>query len=251
MPRLHSIHERLHISLYDAVPPRAFAPDVNQHKPGHRIKIFGDDNIGNTTLTNIHTSTWAGPPQDTTVWISEWYARTNISPEIGGTEPFRRAWRAWTNAVTFELVVGGRTYGVRSLAEMLMSRGAINPEIDDGSRDYIAKKSWLAFHTMTPNKPSVTRRPTPLGVAAGDHKVDLEVQWRCQPPDIKHAWFKAATANNLHCIPVVIRQRETFGVIATSEPSALSALLEVMPTDIAPRALVWVHLDGWMVRSIQ
>lgn len=249
MPRLHSIHERLHLSLYDAVPPRAF------HQRGHRIKIFGDDNVGNTMLTNINASTWAGAPQDTTFGVREWYARTNIS-EIGGTESFKRAWHAWTNAVTFEFVVGSKTYGVRSLAEMLMSRGPINHEIDGDSRDSIAKAAWLAFHAMTPNKPAtkrgafITRRPMPFGVAADDQEADLEAQWRCQPPDIKHAWFKAATANNLHRIPVVIRQKESFGVIATSDPNALSALLEVIPTDIAPRALVWVHLDGWTLRPI-
>lgn len=50
--------------------------------------------------------------------------------------------------------------------------------------------------------------------------------------------------------PVIIPLRQYFGVKVTCEQSSLKALLEVMPCDIAPQALIWIHLDGVMTRDV-
>jgi hypothetical protein len=44
--------------------------------------------------------------------------------------------------------------------------------------------------------------------------------------------------------------RQNFGVTIDSDRRALAALLEVLPTNVAPQALVWVHLDGLETRDV-
>jgi hypothetical protein len=43
----------------------------------------------------------------------------------------------------------------------------------------------------------------------------------------------------------IIPERQNFSVRIDHEPMSLRALSEVLPTNIAPQALVWVHLAGF------
>jgi hypothetical protein len=236
MPRLYSYRERLYSDLYDAVSPRAF--DRNTDGRGVVLKMFSNENIGNVALTNLQT---AGQLPDMAMAVYSWYARTNIS-EIGGTDAFKRAWHAWVNATTVDFIVGARPYGVRSLASLLMGRVPFESTPDAAATDRIAKHAWAAFSSEI----SVATNGDRDGTAAWE-----EAAWRLLSPQERHAWFKAATAKDPRNAVIHMPRRTSFGVTVTSDPSALRALLEVMPTDAAPQALVWVHLEGWTTRDIQ
>jgi hypothetical protein len=45
-------------------------------------------------------------------------------------------------------------------------------------------------------------------------------------------------------VPIVIPCRQTFRVRVQSERRSLGAMLEVLPANIAPQALFWIHLGG-------
>jgi len=237
MPRLQGIRERLYSDLYDAVSPRAL--DRNTDGRGVVLKLFGDANIGNLALTNIQTG--GQLPHGMAMAIYSWHARTNIS-EIGGTDAFKRAWHAWVNATTVDFIVGARPYGVRSLASLLMGRVPFESTPDAAATDRIARQAWAAFNSEI----SVATNGDRNGTAAWE-----EAAWRLLAPQERHAWFKAATAKEPNRTIVHVPTRQSFGVTVTSDPSALRSLLEVMPTDVAPAALVWVHLEGWTTRDIQ
>lgn len=250
MPRLHTIRERLYSDLYDAVSPRAF--DRNTDGRGVVLKLFGNANIGNLALTNIQ---FGGQlPHGMAMAVYSWYARTNIS-EIGGTDAFKRAWHAWVNATTVDFIVGARPYGVRSLASLLMGRVPFESTPDAAVTDRIARQAWAAFNaeiSVATNGSIVAGQP--LGGRGHDRDGEStweEAAWRLLAPQERHAWFKAATAKEPNRTVVHVPTRQCFGVTVTSDPSALRALLEVMPTDVAPAALVWVHLEGWTTRDIQ
>lgn len=234
MPRLQGYRERIYTDLYDALAPRAFT--VSPRWPDDqsmRIKLFSNANIGDVALTNIQAGSML--PHDMAMMVHSWYARTNIA-EIGGTDAFKRAWHAWANATTADFIVGGRTFGVRSLASLLMGRAPFESTPDAVETDCIARQAWTAYRDI-------------LKVAPSGRLEDAA--WRLVSPTERLAWFKAATAKDPDRTVVHVPTRQSFGVTVASDPNALRALLEVMPTDVAPAALVWVHLEGWTIRDIQ
>lgn len=50
--------------------------------------------------------------------------------------------------------------------------------------------------------------------------------------------------------PIQIPVRQNFSVIMETNRQALQAMQEVMPRDVSPQALVWVHLEGVMTRDV-
>ena len=237
MPILHGYRETLPLNIYDAFSPRSLAP-AHGVRPGLRpfpkqLRLFGNANIGNPALTNIQIA--ACFPRDQTAIIRNWYGRSNISamrdPE------FLRAWDAWTHVTTMSLVVGSMPVHQLPLSDLLRrTEGQLTgqrPENYDGVSFamHLHQSSDYAFSA-------------PLTVEEAWTSLSVEAQGR---------WIRIShEASRLLYQPMltIIPGGQNYAVSIATDPRALGCLLEVMPTDIAPQALVWVHLEGTASREL-
>ena len=237
MPILHGYREIIPLNIYDAFSPRSLAP-AHGVRPGLRplpeqLRLFGNANIGNPALTNIQIAAYFS--RDQTAIIRNWYGRSNISamrdPE------FLRAWDAWTHVTTMSLVVGSMPVHQLPLSDLLRrTEGQLTgqrPENYDGVD--------FAMHL---------RRSSDYPCAA---PITVEEAWTSLSVEAQGRWIRIShEASRLLYQPMlaVIPVRQNCSVSIATDPRALGCLLEVMPTDIAPQALVWVHLEGTASRDL-
>jgi len=232
MPKFHGYREKIHTNLYDAFTPRALrrattSAGLSTHP--HRqenAKLFGSENIGDVALTNMVAPNKVA--SDQTFFVRGWYARTNIHPDAGRSA-WRMAFDAWCHSTTMSLVVGVMPVWQRSLHDLLHMR-AYDRALTDEVGDELASKLRYVYWD----------------------DADL-VPWQDANEYDKARW--CAVANKARdelkaAPPIIIPVRQVFGVRVDTDPCALGAYLEVAPTDIAPETLVWVHLDGVVVREV-
>jgi hypothetical protein len=244
MPRLHGFRERIDTTVYDAFSPK----ELLGQRP--EIRLFGNKNIGQSGLTNLQCAGQMAADQAFSVLT--WYARTNLTdvcrfqigaPYRGETVPppmdLIRAWDAWVNISTATLTVGSRPMQTRPLSELLGPRQFGNCCGNPGGTfpgvEILAEKMWIRYRDgLVAGKP--TREP--------DQRTLRDLT-----PDQREVWLAAAGVYPF-TIPIYIPLRQNFGVRIYTDPSALTALLKIMPENVAPRPLVWVHLEGVCARDV-
>jgi hypothetical protein len=238
MPRLFGYRERADTDLWDSFNPKEFLDDTGSHP---RVWLFGNRNIGITSRCNLQI---AGQLSlDQTLVILSWYARTNLSEEPHSPD-FSRAWHAWINATNAELVVGRRPVRQVPLVNLLGPRefgnlcGARTRDNNhDSDTRSLAEKMYREYvSTLTPDKVRMTNREAAKAFS------DLTQQQR-------DMWLSAAAVYPF-CIPVIVPVRQNFGVHVYADRKATEVLLKVMPENVAPMPLVWVHLAGLMTRDV-
>jgi hypothetical protein len=251
MPRLHGYRERIDTTVYDAFSPREFVESKDREP---YIRLFGNKNIGQSALTNMQIG--GQMAADTTLTIITWYARTNLTDvcrfQIGA--PYRgdwappsvdliRAWDAWANVTTADLV-GARPVLTRPLSQLLGPRqfgnACGNPGgVSQGDDiEQLAEKMWIRYRDG-----QIAGKPT-----RGRH-AHSEATFGDLPEATREVWLSAAAVYPF-IRPVIVPVRQNFGVRIQTDRQALTELLKVMPENVAPRPLVWVHLDGHHTRDV-
>jgi hypothetical protein len=203
------------------------------------LTMFGNRNVGSHALSNLQSG--GQLCCDQTFEVSTWYARTNLTDvcRFQGSAPYDipppsadliRAWDAWSHGTTAELVIGSKPMRTRPLAELLGPRmfgsacGNPGAEMDD------VGVMWKRY------RDSLSRDP--------DRRMFGDL------PELEQAQWRAVAGVYPFTLPVKIPVRQNYSVRLRSDPKALTALLKVLPENIAPRALVWIHLDGLLTREV-
>jgi hypothetical protein len=215
MPKLHGIRERLPLNIYDSFPPR-----------DGEIRLFGNTNIGQITRTNLLVAGLAVATDQEAV-IKNWYARTNITPDA-----FQQAWRAWTEATLVTFVLGMSPITQLPLADLLrrqQGQGTDEPWNDAAACECLAEKLRDSYHHGA--------QPWP----------EAPLEYRLRWMGVARKAMLETRAPVLATVPL----RQTFSVRVASDQRAQRALLEVLPTNVAPMSLVWIHLEGEAVRDYQ
>ncbi len=220
------------------------------------VKLFGNRNIGNHALTNMQVGGCLAVDQ--TYVLMAWYARTNVTDvcRFQGGAPYRgemappsreliRAWDAWAHSTTVVFVLGTRPVLTRPLAELMGPRAFGNahghePNRDGGDRAILAERMWERYRNEQYASAKGTR---------DEHEFPRHQTFRDIPEAEQEIWLAAAGVYPFNR-PVIIPVRQNFSVTLASDSTALAALLKVLPENIAPRPLVWVHLDGLMTRDV-
>lgn len=219
MPRLHGYRERLPLNIYDCVSPRQLADG--------EVMLFGAVNIGNQHKTNMCVS--GNIASDQTAVIRNWYARTNMDTTLP-------AWQAWANVTTVTMIVGAKPRMQLPLSDLIKHTQGGDGLCDDPKfaithADYIVRRDQLAYQVAQ--------------AYLGD------TQMHSMPEEEIERWHRVCRAIRGDSFKeIVIPVRHTFGVRIESSQEATRALLEVMPTNVAPQSLVWVHLEGLMSRDV-
>ena len=251
MSRIYGHRERINATFYDAFSPKDMW-DGGAKNPS--IRLFGNRNIGQFVLTNMLVGGQIACDQ--TFVIVTWYARTNITDvcQFQSGAPYRsdptlpsmdliRAWDAWAHSTTVELAFGTRPVAMRPLAELLGPRmfgsacGNPGPQVDDVGA--LAEKMWR-------------RHLQAQYAAAKGTRDEHDVRSRTfhDLPEHEQDLWRAAAGVYPFTRPLILPVRQNIAVRLYGDPSALTALLKIMPENIAPRPLVWVHLDGLLTRDV-
>lgn len=186
-----------------------------------------------------------------------WYARTNLTDvcrfQVGA--PYRgeaatpsidllRAWDAWACASTVTFTLGVMPRMVRPLSELFGPRqfgnccGNPGSEMDDVG--VLAEKMWKRW---------LQERYTEAKGTRDEFKFPDHLTFRDLTSVERDIWRAAAGVYPL-THPIIVPVRQNFSIQIQSDPKALTALLKIMPENIAPRPLVWVHLDGLLTRDV-
>ncbi len=229
----------MNANLWDAFAPADMLNSTN---------LFGNANIGNLALTNMVIAGQIA--SDQTLVILNWYARSNVA-EVGQSPALTAAWHAWKHATIVTLVVGTRPVMQRPLSDLMGPRdmnGGIggHDQIDDGPnrRELMAMAMYKAYRDT--QGPAATG-PFPEGLQSNPHGWET---WDDLTKVQREGWLAAVASVRPLYQPFIVPVRQNFGVRVDCDRSALMALREVLPTNIAPQALVWVHIDGLETRDV-
>ncbi|MGC2778805.1 MAG: hypothetical protein WA418_24565 [Bradyrhizobium sp.] len=203
------------------------------------LDIFTVRNVGNGFLTNSQIG--GQTPGDQTYVLTNWYARTNIS----GDTSRKRAWDAWTHTTTVTLVIGTCPLHQLPLSDLLARREGMR--VNDGLIEPGPDMGMFGLVPDTVPDTAIDDLHLALyGYPLNYHSGDTAVNTRNRLRHAARAVMRSVSRPILASIP----PRQIFKThISTSRQ--LDCLLEVMPTDIAPQALVWVHLEGMAIRDIR
>lgn len=224
------------MNLWDAFSPRELE---DRQSSMLETRLFGNRNIGKPEMTNtVVAGQMSG---DMTGFVMNWYARTNVMDalDVEDRSPLARAWHAFRHATLVTLLVGIRPVAQRPLADLMGPRHGFGGDGDLIEWKLVerAERAYDAYrHHKEPTATLETKDRLPFWEELDANGVKL---WH----DI------AASFRPFYC-PVIIPVRQTFGVTIQSEQRALCALLELMPKNVAPRTLIWVHLDGVLSRDV-
>lgn len=235
MPRLLGYRERVNTNLWDASPVRDL--QVSQ-------RLFGNRHIGTPSLCNLAIGGQLG--SDSTLIITNWYARTNV---LATGTAFEQAWIAWTNTAVAQLMIGSRPHLQRPLGELLgprdMSGGIGGHDQFDEQPTHREQLAMALYKAYSEAQKGEATGPFPEGPPA--HGMET---WHDLTGAQKRGWLNAVAAVRPLSHPLVVPVRQNFGVVIGSDRVAWSALMEILPTNIAPQALVWIHLDGLVTRDV-
>lgn len=236
MPRLQYYRESISSNLWDSFGPQHMA-DTGE------VSLFGDANLGNLTRTSMVNANQLASDQSYT--ITRWCARSNIPARLSGDAV--GAWDAFTHATTLTLVVGTSAYLQGSLAELLAPSiigGLQGPSERGDDVEYVARKMYETHARMVASK-HLERYQT----AMPHLTPEPAVPWWDVDQNDRALWISAASVCPF-ARPVIIPVRQNFGVRVQTPRSALDAFRRVMPEDIAPAPLIWVHLIGLANRDM-
>ncbi len=210
MAKFIGYSERLAFDYYDC-----FSPSDFESQEDKRIKLFGG-----------HAA-----DRSSTVVVNNWYARTNLSGQaMPDRDLGRSAWHAWASITTVSLVVGCMpvlTMPLGSLfARHLKAPEALTQVSCEASAAELADQLRLAHSPERPTDLSDEERASWL-------RVSREAQRLLKAP----AYAR-------------IPERGSYGVVVNTDERALAAMLEVMPGNVAPRVLVWIHLAGFTITEV-
>ena len=239
MPRLHGLAQRRDTVLYDAFSPKDLLQGGRPY-----LNLFGNRNIGISALTNLQIAGSMGG--DESMSIFTWYARTNVSEvcrfpvgkpyETPTASPeLARAWDAWANASTATMRVGTQPAQTRPLSELFGPRSfgncCGNPSPGPDDTEQLADRMWRKYREAAGG--------------ARDQRAFADLG------ENERAVWRAAAGVLPFRHPVYVPTRQNFGVTIESDVQALTVLLKVLPENIAPRPLVWVHLGGVCTMHVQ
>lgn len=196
------------------------------------LSLFSTRNVGSLHLTNIGTSGILA--NDQLGLIGNWYARTNIASD---NPAVRRAWDAWTHITTVTMVMGCWPMMQLPLAGLLQRH--------EGQRGGAMRRTeeTYAIHEAAQRLFHAANQELSLDRSRQTFERELDGAQECWYRVAREAAFLFDAPSAIVC-PV----RQSLYVRIETETRALAALIECMPTDIAPQALVWVHLEGIAVR---
>jgi hypothetical protein len=233
MPKLHGLRQRSYFNTWDAFNLREFRERRAELKArgieddGTDLPIYGNKNVGTPHLTNLASAGGVGGMPDATKFIRNWYARTNIGLGLS-TDAAMTAWLAWTHATTVTMIMGCMPVAQLSLSDLLRRQNDSSPI--DGIRMSGAHE-WAPDSYTMPDGWNDRQWE-----ASGLHDPDHHEKWLAAARAVAELMDTAG--------PIVLPIRQDFRVDIETEPRSLSALLEVIPTNIAPQVLVWVHVEG-------
>jgi hypothetical protein len=234
MPKFHGYRQLRPFNSYDAFSPR----EILGHEDGLGLPVFDDKNLGRLHLTNLCVARSIVAADETAI-IGNWYARTNFPTEQGAAQ---RAWDAFTQVTTVTMVMGIMPVRTINLADLLRRvEGQRDTDMTTvgeqrSSVEHMAKLLWLETTTVQ-------------GVRQG-----LPPSWDDLTADQKHSWWLVAhRARFLMGMvpPVICPIRQSLYAHINTERRALRTLLEVMPNDISPQLLTWIHLEGIAVHEVR
>lgn len=204
--------ERTQWDVFDSFNPREL-------RPGHAMCMFGPHNVGNMFRSNLQVANQAA---DGEFFVTNWCARTNIF-----TPPAE--FHAFASGTIITLNVNHGQMCSAPLAELLR-RDQVKPNL--------LSREELAVHLHH----------------AVDGRLDNSI-WPGLSEDEREHWRTIGDAARRHIneMPETIAHipmHEEVAVRICPDKRALSALLEVLPTNVAPETLVWVHLEGVRRRAV-
>lgn len=258
MPKLLGYRERTNTTVWDAFSPTIWRSGAIPHglasgllptDPPH-VRLFGNSNIGQSHLSNMQVP--CSMAKDTEFLILNWYARTNIHDALQAgrpdASPFARAWYAWANATIASIVVGCMPVIQTPLAELL---GPLGEHSRIGGRTYEVCETVIAAARELLAQRMYEAYTTSRGPGGIFDDIGPTSPWSDMSHIDREHWLAAADAANPIRIPIIVPVRQNFHVTIETNRQALQAMQEVMPRDIAPQALVWVHLEGVTSREVQ
>ncbi len=235
MPRLHGYRERLHANMFDAL---ALADLGKGNAWGNRL--FGsagrERHLSNMIIAGQLSS-------DQTFVVLQLYARTNI-------------FRGPVNAEIQEIVGDAFMEGRRGDAvEILRSN---MPSRDHEVIRRFNEWAHAARVVFTiGQKPMfdasaidmLDRRQAFVEAKHGDQVKMVEVPGLETDPEPRLAIDKSEMKHGL-LRPLIIPVRQNFSATIESHEKTVENLLAVLPTDVAPEPLFWVHAEGLQTRDV-
>lgn len=205
------------------------------------VKLFGAENLGNGLRTNSKRALLPLVDNDNTGYILNWYARHNVSFPVDS--PARHAFWQWTESTAVTLRLSNKPMRVLPLSDLLARCEGMRFEPGtnplDGAHhaeivDDVARRMWVvhtrpAYHTDIP-------------AALALLSEGVRDRWR----ELAMPAFDVLKPPTLMIVP----PRMAVQVDIDMDPRALGAMLESLPTNIAPEALVWVHIEGFSRRDV-
>lgn len=223
------------MDLWDCFRPRAIL-DAQDAK--RSLRLFGISNIGNPMCTNMQI-----PGQincDQTAVILNWYARTNLLEVYqAGLTDFTRAWKAWADSALATLVIGAKPRHSQPLSNLLGPRtlGNLCGIRERGAEDDIRQIARANYDRWLHQQPGTA------------HLDGTAPKFSDLSPEMRAIWMASAEVCPLYC-PVIVPVRQNFGVTIEADHKATEVLLRVMPENVAPSPLIWIHLAGLMTRDV-
>lgn len=229
MPRLAGYIHREHLNVYDSLSPREIDVSKADNGSGAYLRLFGNQNVGHLVRSNIVNGGQFGG--DVTAVIGNWYARTNIDTALP-------AFQAWAHATTVTFEMGSMLQMQLPLVDLLKrSEGDTITELPEFATDAEENER---------RRMALGRRAFG-GFWSGE---GAESEWGSA--FCKERWITAAEAVLYGDVPpcagrplsIIVPVRQSYAVVVNSDPAATRALVETMPTNVAPQSLIWVHLEG-------
>lgn len=190
--------------------------------PYTNVRLFGNRNVGNVFRSNLQIAGMV--PRGERYAVTNWYARTNIL-----TPPAE--FHAFARSTIVTLQVGMYPAHELALSDLLQRKegqqGFTTNSQDFAISDALAENTYIA--------------------SANPMDVQPPVAWRLLQDFEQDAWRRISrAAHRLVSPPILalIPERQTYAAHVATDRRALGAMLEVLPTNVAPESLIWIHLEG-------
>ena len=168
--------------------------------------------------------------RERTMVVRDWYARTNLSALPDNA---RSAWHAWASITTVSLVVG-------VMPVLTMPLGRLFARQRHGQDERKVKVNCEASTAKLADRLRLAHDPWARLASISDDERDKWLR-------VAHQALYLLEAPAYAHIP----ERQNYSVMVDTDQRALAAMLEVMPTNVAPQALVWVHLAGFSIMEVE
>jgi len=219
MAKFIGYSERTVFDHYDCFSPRDLESQEDK-----RIKLFGG-----------HAA-----DRSSTVVVRDWYARTNLSG-LPGSDHGRSAWHAWASITTVNLVVGCMPVLTMPLGNLFARQLKAPEDLTQASCEQSSHE--LADQLRFAHSPSLQK----------DHRLPITERSTDISDEERASWLRVSReAQRLLKAPEYARipARQSYEVVVNTDERALAAMIEVMPGNVAPKVLVWIHLAGFTITDV-